>query len=115
MTTILDILRIQGQESLIQSLISPEVVQAATLKTVNLLQRTMCEYDQLVPITSGMMARCAGSGIQEFKHLSRILRQQGQEGGLLELVTEEVVLEAVKSDSAVQVLTLLKDALGVER
>jgi Ankyrin repeats (3 copies) len=115
MTTILDILRIQGQESLIPSLISPEVVQAATLETVNLLQRTMCEYDQLVPITSRMMARCARSGIREFKHLSRILRQQGQESGLLELVTEEVVLEAVKSDSAVQILTLLKDALGGER
>jgi ankyrin repeat protein len=115
MTTILNILRIQGQESLIPSLISPEVVQAATLETLNLLWRTMCEYDQLIPITSGLMARCAGWGIREFKHLSRILRQQGQESRLPELVTEEVVLEAVKSYSAVQILTLLKDALGGER
>jgi hypothetical protein len=58
-----------------------------------------------------MMARYARSGIREFKHLSRILRQQGQESELLKLVTEEVVLEAVKSDSAVQILTFLKDAL----
>jgi ankyrin repeat protein len=61
------------------------------------------------------MARCARLGIWEFKHLCRILRQQGQESGLPELVTEEVVLEAVKSSGAVRILTLLKDALGDER
>jgi ankyrin repeat protein len=116
MTTILDILRIQGQESLIPSLISPEVVQAATtLETLNLLRGTMREYDQPMPITSGMMARSARRGIWQFKHLSRILRQQGQESMLPELVTEEVVLEAVKSSDAVRILTLLKDALGDER
>jgi len=117
MTTILDLLRIQGQESLIPSLISPEIVQAATSRTemLKLLQRTMREYGQLIPVTSGVMARCALSGIRHFQCLSRILRQQGQESGLPELVTEEVVLEAVKSDSAMPILTLLKDALGDER
>jgi hypothetical protein len=145
LATILDILRTQGQEILIPSLISLDVVQAAGIDALNLLQRTMCEYNRLTPITSEMVAKFARWGIDAFKFLSRILRRQGQEGRLPELVTEEVVLgvvesdsavrilmhlkesrllelitgkvvlEAVKSRSAVQILTFLKDALGDER
>jgi ankyrin repeat protein len=43
------------------------------------------------------------------------LCDQGQESELPKLITDEVVLEAVKSRSSVQVLTLLKDTLGTER
>jgi hypothetical protein len=116
MATILDILRMQGQESLIPSLISPEVVQAAAaISTLSLLQRTMHEHDQLIPITPRILATWACRGISDFKILLRNLRYQGQENRFRELVTKEVVLEAVKSPSAVRILTLFKDALGVER
>jgi ankyrin repeat protein len=116
---ILDILQIQGQESLIPSLLSQRVFQVAKFPQLKLLRRKLRECGQQMPITSGVMMNTwpGGPGLElpVLKHITTILREQGQESELPKLITDEVVLEAVKSRSSVRVLTFLKDTLGTER
>jgi ankyrin repeat protein len=115
---ILDILQIQGQESLIPSLLSPRVFQVAKFSHLILLRRKLREYGQQMPITAEAMMITLygrpGLELPVLKLIIRILCEQGQERELPKLITDKVVLEAIKSISSVRVLTLLKDALGTE-
>jgi ankyrin repeat protein len=119
LTLILDILQIQGQENLIPSLLSPRVFQVAKFSQLKLLRRKLRECGQHIPITTEVMINTwpgmPGLEVSVLKLIFSILREQGQENEFPKLITDEVVLEAVKSRRSVRVLTLLKDALGTER
>jgi ankyrin repeat protein len=115
---ILDILQIQGQESLIPSLLSPQVFRVADLSQLNLLRRKLRKCGQQIPVPSGLMTaspRRRGVELRFFRLIFQLLREQGQESELPKLITDEVVLEVVKSSNSVRVLKFLKDTLGTER
>jgi hypothetical protein len=113
---ILDMLQIQGEERLIPSLLSPRVFQVAKFPQLNLLRRKLRECGQQMPITSGVLMNTSpGLELPVLKLIFRILREQGQDSELPKLITDEVVLEAVKSGNSVRVLKFLKDTLGTER
>jgi ankyrin repeat protein len=115
---ILDILHIQGQETLIPSLLSPQVVQAASFEQLNLLRRKFREWGQQMPITSELVMRWPTGtdlSLPVFKLILRLLREEGRESELPKFITSEVVLRALRSPNSLRILTLLKDTLGTER